>query len=822
MYRPWTLRKFGVEMEATTRNTGGGSVSGSSIKRALETALRPVDEAHAVNPREPGYYHSDGTTWDVKTDSSCGWEIAAPALTLDNNGDNPELKAATAALESLNIVVDRSCGTHIHFEVRDYEWQDLQRLMILWSRYEPFFYELMPRARRMNSYCAPLHRTQWTGQAAGFWTYAQQALRAGDRASFQRAAQYIERRCALNITHWWRSQRIEVRLHSGTINYTKITRWAMLMMAVINRPRRRDLPPIEMFDPAGVRAGFSTEYICKALGLLPTRQVPDVPPESIQLVAWLNARRLQFTPESANIPAVPPVVVPPSPRQAAAQAAVDAALSRRSLLRGLLGQSHIATGVDVCCAQRGVQWRDQRFQYNYHGCPNEPVPGHVLCRTHMNNTTARMVNSDVEGWITAEESEPVPLSPEEVARRVALARHVGQRVPNYRVGDHPVCIAQQGGRLGYAADERYHGCPAHPERGRVLCMEHMRDHEMGTPFRTLTGWIAASPESGHADWPVGTLVRIRMTAPENRARFRGMTARVGVRESTQHDGEVSLWMEATGVQVFMEPQWMERMSETPVRQEAPTTRDYGWLLGGTRVRVQVPQRDIDNDTYEARYYDMREGVVREIDYTEDGTPSEVSVMFEGYVSPRWLNAEIVVPADEPLPPGRELRPARPGRRAPQAQPEPQTPVSGNDLVIPTGIPESRTATTGAEPLLPYGTRVRAVRAFDHGGTGVRIARGWMGTVVNSILPQSDGQVMVVWDRRVAQGRPVYGWRTSTHHLAVMGVGVRGAVRPELTPESEPTPEDVADSALEEEGWDDYDTGEWETPDDDEDGDDAEG
>lgn len=732
MYRPWTLRKFGVEMEARTHTTDGGSVSSSNIKTALRTALRNVPGAHTVNSREAGYYHSDGSTWDVKTDASCGWEIAAPALRMDDMGENAELKAACDALTGLRMVVDRACGTHIHFEVPEYDWQALQRLVILWSRYEPFFYELMPRARRTNVYCGPTHRTSWSGPVSGAWGSAQQACRARTQRDFETYARQMERRGALNLTNWWRHRRIEIRLHSGTLNYTKITRWAMLMMAVLNRPLRRDLPPIEMFDPSSIRQGFTTEYICKALGLLPTRQEPNVPPEAIQLVAWLNARRLQFTPEAANIPAVPPVVTPPSPRQAAATAAVDAALSRRVLLRGFLGQrvgSRSNFGdVRVCVARQGHRFH--RYSNDmpgvpeqdgnlYHGCPNEPEPesGLRVCTQHSEDSHNGRAFTAVEGWITAEEP-----------REDVLRRHVGQHTDSeYRIEGHRVCVARPGYLLldqgGLAT---YHGCPNEAMTDRIVCAEHYRELSANRAFTRLPGWLPAPATP--ATIPVGT--RVRVMASYERQGYIGLVDRP---VDTQMPGEVIVRFRGLVDSYPYRPEQLEVLAPpayavgSRVRSIDEFYRDRGVA---TVFRVIIPLQRLTVD-YEVIF--------------EGDDPEDTYTFSED-----------------------ELESAEP--QSPPPAPEPDL-----TRVIPRQVGESRLMTTEGDPMfIQFGTRVRARRAINY--DGITVPRGTLGTVVRSAVHrqvEEEGGVVVavLWDHRVRTGNS-RAFRHRRRDYTIIGMGRR--------------------------------------------------
>jgi hypothetical protein len=286
-YRPWTGRKFGVEMEMRQQRTNGTPLDARDIQNALRGAVP------RLNDRAAGYYHSNGQFWDVKTDSSCGWEVATPALFVDADGECAELRGGCNALQRLQPRIDRTCGLHVHVEVTDFDWEDLQRLISLWCRYEPFFFQLTPPSRWENEYCYPICRSRWGTRTGPYWASALAAIRATNENTFNAAAGRLGRG-ALNVNHWFMSGRIEFRLGAGSVDYAKIRNWVLILLAVVQRVKRDDLPAIGQFTTVRPNE-FPTGYIAKVLGLVPSEQVPDVPADHVRLVSWCEARRQQFT-----------------------------------------------------------------------------------------------------------------------------------------------------------------------------------------------------------------------------------------------------------------------------------------------------------------------------------------------------------------------------------------------------------------------------------------------------------------------------------------------------------------------------------------------
>lgn len=296
-YTPWLDRNIGVEMEMNQHRDGDGrSITAPTLKRALSKALEDLGLSQSrLNDRDAGYFHSRGETWDVKTDSSCGWEIASPILRLNEVGENEELRGVCTRLEQVGPQIDRTCGHHLHIDISDLHWQEVQRLCWLWARYEPFLFELVNTSRRGNSYCPALCRVNWPDNPMSHWRNLVPGLTSSSRETFQRHSGYFPRG-ALNIGSWWQNGRVEVRLHHGTISYAEIRDWAMLMTSLVARVKQARLPEIKPYTPSPREAGFHTYYIWKAFGLARQREHSDLHPGIADLFTRISNRRIALNP----------------------------------------------------------------------------------------------------------------------------------------------------------------------------------------------------------------------------------------------------------------------------------------------------------------------------------------------------------------------------------------------------------------------------------------------------------------------------------------------------------------------------------------------
>jgi hypothetical protein len=136
-----------------------------------------------------------------------GHEIRA---LLDRQTAEPRLHRLCKILSEAGLSVNRSTGLHVHLDARNIpnetEAVRVARLMDAWIF---ALRELVPASRRENSFCKFGISTR-------------------------------DRYRAVNVCAWHTHRTIEIRLHSGTIDYTKTLAWIRLMetiRAVARKPK---------------------------------------------------------------------------------------------------------------------------------------------------------------------------------------------------------------------------------------------------------------------------------------------------------------------------------------------------------------------------------------------------------------------------------------------------------------------------------------------------------------------------------------------------------------------------------------------------------
>jgi hypothetical protein len=298
----WTGRKFGVEMEMKKSSKALDGTRVNLTADQLSRSLRGAGLVHQVLGNGTSHLsQADGQAWEVKYDSSAGWEVVTPALTMEADGRCPELEKGCGAIGALRPVIDSACGLHVHVEARDLNWRDLQNLVALWARYEPFFYSMLPQSRHANNFCIPLRGAKWSdvsndrANARGLGAL-QPVLDAQNEQTFRSASISTGKYRSLRLEHFWRTGRIEFRLAAGSVSYDKIRRWVTMLLSLVGRVKAAGttFPKLNArIHQPRPELGFGAVYVLAAIGLGPSRwQAPSTVYEEV--LAFCNERRARF------------------------------------------------------------------------------------------------------------------------------------------------------------------------------------------------------------------------------------------------------------------------------------------------------------------------------------------------------------------------------------------------------------------------------------------------------------------------------------------------------------------------------------------------
>lgn len=126
---------------------------------------------------------------------------------LPRDAMEPRLFSLCRKLSAVNFRVNASCGLHVHFDMRGRSGEEVKAKARIAESWLHALQELLPASRRGNEYC------KW-----GIST--------------------TDRYRAVNLRAFQSHNTLEIRCHSGTIDYTKILAWIRLCELVLALRRR--------------------------------------------------------------------------------------------------------------------------------------------------------------------------------------------------------------------------------------------------------------------------------------------------------------------------------------------------------------------------------------------------------------------------------------------------------------------------------------------------------------------------------------------------------------------------------------------------------
>lgn len=124
---------------------------------------------------------------------------------ISNVNDMANLEKLCALLDDLGAAVNKTCGLHVHLDFRDVKGvssraKRVKRLVNML----PLLAAMLPKSRRANSFC------QYGASEGRSGRY----FMVNDRDAYRR------------------HKTVEIRMHSGTIDYTKISNWCRLLYSI--------------------------------------------------------------------------------------------------------------------------------------------------------------------------------------------------------------------------------------------------------------------------------------------------------------------------------------------------------------------------------------------------------------------------------------------------------------------------------------------------------------------------------------------------------------------------------------------------------------
>lgn len=269
---PASTRRFGLEVEFAA-----DPESQSFFARVLERVLNRWTEPFVSS----GYDHSDGSFWHLKTDSSCGLELATPALTWEKW---PIFEEVLEVLELHDAIIDERCGIHVHHDLGDFTEMELRRLVLLWAAHEQAITLLVAPDRENNRYCQSV-----VTDVYGEIKELMEAMIPLSRMSH--CLRSLGKYRTLNCSNWWRNGTVEVRLHHGSLDAEALKFWTLFTQRVVEIGKvERDLQGLtEVWKLTGAtqllklqerlkryKADDWDEYLSESLPVVAMKQRPGL------------------------------------------------------------------------------------------------------------------------------------------------------------------------------------------------------------------------------------------------------------------------------------------------------------------------------------------------------------------------------------------------------------------------------------------------------------------------------------------------------------------------------------------------------------------
>lgn len=214
--------KFGVEIEFFGAN--------------YVTVIEKLRAAGIAVADFSGYTHKVVPQWKVTTDASVtmdgtglyrGLELVSPILYGDEGLD--ELAKVYEVLNSCGAKVDKTCGTHVHFDISDFTVKNCKNFLNLYYNYQGIINHLVPPSRRRNEYCKTLRK-------------ADLEKINQDRVIIIRDIADImyTRYMTVNLQSYVKYGTIEIRQHGGTTEFEKMEAWIILMYQLLDVAKQEE------------------------------------------------------------------------------------------------------------------------------------------------------------------------------------------------------------------------------------------------------------------------------------------------------------------------------------------------------------------------------------------------------------------------------------------------------------------------------------------------------------------------------------------------------------------------------------------------------
>lgn len=173
-------------------------------------------------------YHESSNEWNLKNEHT-GSELTSPALYSSPEnfirvGEIFDYIRRISREQELSPITNRACGFHVHFEIKDFNDEEIRKLIETIQHFEPALFLIQPRSRSNSGYVRSIHSRE---------NILEDLTDHYDAFNFCRYSFPDRATC-------------EFRYAASTIRRKKINNWIQLLLFLVESSKENiDLAPYE-------------------------------------------------------------------------------------------------------------------------------------------------------------------------------------------------------------------------------------------------------------------------------------------------------------------------------------------------------------------------------------------------------------------------------------------------------------------------------------------------------------------------------------------------------------------------------------------------
>lgn len=158
--------------------------------------------------------------------------------------------------------VQTNAGCHIHVDARDFGYYEMAKLMMLWAAVEPALMTLVPKQRRLSTYCVPCGPSYYRTITQGLTKFQESRksnrniyralVLGGVYGNKKTAVTKVKqdkvtgtRYRAVNVHSWLFRGSVEFRLPPGMKNPEDVIMWAAILSQVVDKAYQSEMAELQ-------------------------------------------------------------------------------------------------------------------------------------------------------------------------------------------------------------------------------------------------------------------------------------------------------------------------------------------------------------------------------------------------------------------------------------------------------------------------------------------------------------------------------------------------------------------------------------------------